>query len=139
MIITNRHSLCCNQIEIYIYILGVAALSYVFYLIGNFFEISYQIKNSPRNRAMTEMKMLLTRPATGGDSYGYNSFLFNRKFLRNFLLNKNSPRDAQLAAGEFALRHRSRAKCVRAHTFLIDRRLLRGNLDYKKDNNRNGF
>ena len=45
---------------------------------------------------MTEMKMLLTRPATGGDSYGYNSFL-------------------------------------------IDRRLLRGNLDYKKDNNRNGF
>ena len=34
---------------------------------------------------------------------------------------KISPRDAQLAAGEFALRHRSRAKCVRAHTFLLYR------------------
>ena len=31
---------------------------------------------------------------------------------------KISPRDAQLAAEKFALRHRSRAKCVRAHTFL---------------------
>ena len=32
---------------------------------------------------------------------------------------KISPRDAQLAAEKFALRHRSRAKCVRAHTFLL--------------------
>jgi len=31
---------------------------------------------------------------------------------------KSSPRDAQLAAEKFALRHRSRAKCVEAHTFL---------------------
>ena len=31
---------------------------------------------------------------------------------------KISPRDAQLAAEKFALRHRLRAKCVRAHTFL---------------------
>ena len=45
-----------------------------FYLIGNFSEIPYQIKISPR--------------------------------------------DAQLTVGKFALRHRSRAKCVQAHTFL---------------------
>ena len=46
----------------------------LFYLIRNFFEISYYIKISPR--------------------------------------------DAGLAVGKFALRHRSRAKCVQAHTFL---------------------
>ena len=45
-----------------------------FYIIGNFSEISYYVKSSPR--------------------------------------------DAQLAAEKFALRHRSRAKCVQAHTFL---------------------
>ena len=44
---------------------------------------------------------------------------------------KNSPRDAQLAAGEFALRHRSRAKCVRAHTFLCDRKFLLNSLSHK--------
>ena len=44
---------------------------------------------------------------------------------------KISPRDAQLAAGEFALRHRSRAKCVRAHTFSMhDRKLEIEKLTY---------
>ena len=53
--------------------------------------------------------------------YSTGYLLFNRKFL----LNNKYPRDARLAAGEFALRHRSHAKCVRAHTFLYNRKFLR--------------
>ncbi len=47
----------------------------LFYLIGNFSEIPYQIKNSPRDRTAADMQMPLARPAAGGESYFAGFFL----------------------------------------------------------------
>ena len=50
---------------------------------------------------------------------GNSFFIYIGNFGEISYINKNSPRDAPPAVEKFALRHRSRAKCVRAHIFLI--------------------